>query len=243
MAFGFIEENSIGSNAQQNHKTQTKMNIIPTLSNAQYRQLPRIANSDLSEFRDYLFGLKSFKPEKAFAFGSTLHELILEPKKQTQIPEDMDADLLQILREKVIQNRFCSWLRQFARKESICLFTNPATGLPCKAKLDLVYKNRLVVDLKTTSQRNYTAFVKSCDTYDYDRQAAYYLDGVGGKRFVFVGIQKIHPYDLFIYEPSCEFIAEGRNKYECLLEAWKEASFIPSSWRKIESTATFVQAA
>jgi hypothetical protein len=218
------------------------MNIIPTLSETQYRQLPRIANSDLSEFRDHLFGLKSFKPEKAFAFGSMLHELILEPKKQTQIPDDMDADLLYILREKVIKDRFCSWLRQFARKESVCLFTNPTTSLPCKSKLDLVYKNRLVVDLKTTSQRNYTSFVKSCNTYDYDRQAAYYLDGVGGKRFVFVGIQKVHPFDLFIYEPSREFIEEGRNKYQCLLEAWKEVGFTPSSWHKTQAQ-TFLQAA
>jgi hypothetical protein len=219
------------------------MNIVPFVSDTQYRQLPRIANSDLSEFRDHLFGLKSFKPEKAFAFGSTLHELILEPKKQTQIPDDMDADLLHFLREKVLDNRFCSWLRQFARKESVCLFTNPATGLPCKSKLDLVYKKSLVVDLKTTSQRTYTAFVKSCNTYDYDRQAAYYLDGVGGKRFVFVGIQKIPPYDLFIYEPGREFIAEGRNKYECLLEAWKEVGFIPSSWRRTEPMQTILQVA
>ena len=42
-----------------------------------YRQIPAISNSDLTEFRNYLFGRPNFKPQKAFGFGSALHEMIL----------------------------------------------------------------------------------------------------------------------------------------------------------------------
>jgi hypothetical protein len=43
--------------------------------------LPKsITNSDLTEFRDFIFGIKRFKPVNAFAFGSAFHEVLLEPK-------------------------------------------------------------------------------------------------------------------------------------------------------------------
>jgi hypothetical protein len=153
-----------------------------------YRQIPAISNSDLTEFRNYLFGRPNFKPQKAFDFGSALHEMILEPKKLFQAPESVDMDLVQHLSQQVRTDKFCQWILQFGSKEQVHLFTDPSTELPCKTKLDLNHKNRLIVDLKTTSQTSYECFVKSCIDYEYDRQAAFYLDSIGAKRFVFVGI-------------------------------------------------------
>lgn len=166
---------------------------------------------------------------------SALHERILEPHRHTPLAGDLDTKLLNILTEKVLENHFCKWLRKFSKKENVCLFNDPINDLPCKAKLDLVWKNKLVVDLKTTSQRTYEKFVESCYTYDYDRQAAFYLDAIGGKRFIFVGIQKIKPFDIFIFEPEKLFIEAGREKYQRLLEVMKETNFVPSSWMKQES--------
>lgn len=100
----------------------------------------------------------------------------------------------------------------------------------------MVYKNSLIVDLKTTGQLTYEAFLQSCFDHDYDRQAAFYLDSIGGKRFVSVGIQKKAPYDLFFFDASNEknFIETGRKKYKALLRKWKEVvgktiDFVPSS--------------
>jgi hypothetical protein len=68
-----------------------------TLITTNYRQIPAISNSDLTEFRNYLFGRPNFKPQRAFDFDAALHEMILEPKKLIQAPESVDRDLVQHL--------------------------------------------------------------------------------------------------------------------------------------------------
>ena len=58
--------------------TTSKIYSFPS-TGEQYRQIPAISNSDLTEYKHYLFGRKFRKPQKAFEFGSILHETILEP--------------------------------------------------------------------------------------------------------------------------------------------------------------------
>ncbi len=116
------------------------------------------------------------------------------------------------------------WYLQYSRKEQVELFTDPDTGLACKSKLDVLYRRHTVLDFKTTSTRSLSEFVEKCSEYDYDRQAAFYLDAVGGKRFIFVGIQKIKPHALFYFEATAAngFVEYGRKKYKALLRKWKE---------------------
>lgn len=211
-----------------------------------YRSLPRISNSDLTSFRNHLFGYPDKKPVKAFAFGSALHELILEPNTILDLPDaDIDLGLIQHLAGKVRDDRFCKWALQFSRKEVVRLWDCPTTGLPLKSKLDIVHKNRIIIDIKSTSQRTYAGFRASCDQYDYDRQAAFYLDSVGipplggkGGRFVFVGVQKVVPHGLFVFNTATEppFIDNGRRKYRALLREWQRRTddgrpFVPTSWQ------------
>ncbi|WP_298359812.1 PD-(D/E)XK nuclease-like domain-containing protein [Runella sp.] len=195
-----------------------------------YRQIPAISNSDLTEFKNHLFGRSNFKPQKAFDFGTALHEMILEPKKRTQAPAHVDIDLVQHLSQQVRADKFCQWILQFASKEQVHLFTDSKTELPCKTKLDLNFQNRLIVDLKTTSQTSYERFMKSCLDYDYDRQAAFYLDSVKAKRFIFIGIAKKAPHGLYFFEADHDFIAAGRKKYQALLRKWREYDYVPISW-------------
>lgn len=207
-----------------------------------YRQYPAISNSDLSEFRDSLFGIKRFKPYKAFEFGSAVHEVLLEPKKEHIFSENVNMELVNLLVQKVRENKFCQWMLQFSTKEIGFQFTNQETDLPCKAKLDTIWKQNIIVDFKTTSQKSYKGFMDSCFDYEYDRQSAFYLDAANQKqksnmKFIFVGIQKKEPYDLFIFDATADtsFIELGRKKYKVLLRKWKEMGgvpngFIPSSW-------------
>lgn len=197
-----------------------------------YRSIPRISNSDLTEFRNHLFRYQVYKPAKAFAFGSALHQLLLEPKSQPNLSGIDDLPLLQHLTTQVRANRFCKWALRFTQKENVRLFEDPDTGLPCKTKIDSLYKGNLIIDFKSTSQRDYRRFIESCQAYDYDRQAAFYLDSVGAKRFVFIGIQKVEPYDLFYFEPTRapRFIAQGRRKYKALLQEWKRQNYQPGNW-------------
>ncbi len=202
-----------------------------------YRSLPRIANSDLTEFKRFIFGEKHYKPVNAFAFGSTLHELILEPHKPIQPPDTVDLSLCTMLARVARNDRFLWWALRFSRKESMQLWNDPVTGLALKARLDIVHKKQLVVDIKSTSCKSYDDFLASCDRYDYDRQAAFYLDSVGARRFVFVAVQKVTPYNVWTIEhhTAGSFVESGRKKYRALLREWKRRndrgeSFIPASW-------------
>ncbi len=102
------------------------------------------------------------------------------------------------------------------------LFTDTDTGLDCKSKLDVLYRRHTILDF--TSTRSLPEFVAKCYEYDYDRQAAFYLDAAGGKRFIFVGIQKVKPHALFHFEATAAdgFVGYGRRKYKALLRKWKE---------------------
>ncbi|GAA4461880.1 hypothetical protein GCM10023189_37890 [Nibrella saemangeumensis] len=202
-----------------------------------YRSIPRISNSDLTEFKNVVFGYQAPKPVAAFAFGRALHELILEPHQLHDLPADVDFSLLQMLATTARKDRFLSWALRFSRKESVQIWEDPATGLPLKSKLDVVHKNRLIVDIKSTSCKSFADFQKSCERYDYDRQAAFYLDSIGAKKFVFVAVQKVMPHNVWVIEHHTQgqFAENGRKKYRALLREWKRraelgSSFIPLAW-------------
>ncbi|RYF64329.1 MAG: hypothetical protein EOO39_26885, partial [Cytophagaceae bacterium] len=129
-----------------------------------------------------------------------------------------------------------------AERERIVLFTDPATKLACKSRLDLVYtspkrQNTLIFDFKTTSACTQAQFLQSCYDYDYDRQAAFYLDSLrfadGHEwattkrfRFVFVGVMKDKPHRLFAVDATSlpGFVEYGRKKYRFWLKKWQETS-------------------
>lgn len=207
------------------------------LSSLDYRQIPAVSNSDLTELRNHLFGYPQRGSTKAFLFGEILHRCLLERGELADetLPKGVKPAHLQPLLDSARRDPFLRWVLRFGVKEKAHFFTDPATGLPCKCKTDVLYKHRLIVDVKTTSQPNRAAFLESCHEYDYHRQAAFYLDGVGARRFVFVGIQKKDPFDLFYFEPTGDrsgaaFLREGRQRYRRLLKAFHEVSFRPSSW-------------
>lgn len=112
-------------------------------------------------------------------------------------------------------------------KEELVLFNDPTTQAKCKAKLDVKFEDtqsqsKTILDFKTTYARDYTDFVSSLTGYDYDRQAAFYMDSIHAQRFIFIGVQKVKPYDLFYFEANKAFgfIEYGRKKYKALLKKY-----------------------
>ncbi|MPR31807.1 PD-(D/E)XK nuclease-like domain-containing protein [Salmonirosea aquatica] len=198
----------------------------------EYRSIPRISNSDLTEFRNFLFGRSEKIPVKAFAFGTALHEMILEPGKGGTNPPFVDLELVNKLARVAREDKFLKWILQFSSKEEVRLWQDTETGLTLKSRLDIVYKNRLVVDIKSTSCRTREDFVASCLKYDYDRQAAFYLDSLGaeegvGRRFAFVAIQKVKPFNVWRIEYSggSDFIEQGRHR------EFLGLPFVPMTWK------------
>lgn len=208
-----------------------------------YRSLPRISNSDLSELLADVKGEVQKKPVKAFAFGTITHGLIIEPKVQQVIPDCVDIDLARKLASVARANPFLSWAIKFCKKETVQLWEDTATGLQLKARLDLVFRGSIVIDIKTTSCKSLADFLHTCEVYEYDRQAAFYLDSIGAKKFVFVAIQKVKPYNVWIVEhhTSGSFVMGGRKKYSLLLREWQRREtigqpFVPSTWRTVDTS-------
>ena len=89
----------------------------------------------------------------------------------------------------------------------------------------MVYKNSTVYDIKTTTCGTIEAFAKSAEKYGYDRQAAFYLDSVGAKKFVFVVLCKTKENTIFIITCEKSFIEQGRKKYKKLLKVWSDNGY------------------
>lgn len=212
-----------------------------------YRSIPRVSNSDLTRLKEEFLGNNRFIPQRAMQFGRAFHSHLLEPESVGGIIEQLLPDLKPVessrLEQLTAQVRNDSFCRRYLRKsecERTVLFTDPLTQLACKARLDMVYtspksRNALILDFKTTSARTQSQFLQSCYDYDYDRQAAFYIDSLRHAdsrewtqtrqiRFVLIGVQKQRPNRLFAIEATSipDFVEYGRKKYRFWLRKWSE---------------------
>ena len=199
-----------------------------------YRALPAIANSDLSRLRDALEG----RPPRldsgsgALSFGTAFHTALLEPADYQPGQPGLNDTLIWWLVEGVKLNQELSRLLDQGHPERSAIFTEPATGTLCKLRADLVLDQPdqpyTVVDFKTTMARDAGHFRLQCSHYDYDRQAAFYLDALRAERFLLVGVQKVEPFGVFPLEVPADMLAEGRRKYMHLLQLLRAPATAPA---------------
>ena len=199
-----------------------------------YRALPAIANSDLSRLRDALDG----RPPRvdsgsgALSFGTAFHTALLEPADYQPGQPGLNDTLIWWLVEGVKLNAELNRLLENGVTERSALFTEPTTGTLCKLRADLVLDQPgqpyTVVDFKTTLARDADHFRLQCSHYDYDRQAAFYLDALQAERFLLVGVQKVEPFGVFPLEVPAEMLAEGRRKYMHLLKLLNAPATAPA---------------
>ncbi len=226
-----------------------------------YRALPRVSNSDLTRLKEEHLGFSENRPkanpERAKVFGRAFHQHLLEPETigtvmqqflPDVLPPKQSGDLTRLM--QTIQNdAFCKRYLRLSERERVVLWDDPATGLPCKSRLDMLYtspkkQNALIIDLKPTSARTQAQFLESCYTFDYDRQAAFYLDSLryanGAEwadtqqfRFVFVGVMKQRPNRLFAVDATSipGFVDYGRKKYRFWLRKWRDENALGNDQR------------
>jgi hypothetical protein len=235
-----------------------------------YRAIPRVSNSDLTRLKEEALGYWSVPDltnaarlgtERTRVFGKAFHQHLLEPESIgsviSQFLPDLTANestrlssLMHVLRQDAFCRRYLtptSYRR--VERERVVLFDDPLTGLACKSRLDVVYtspkrQNALVLDFKTTAARTQAQFLQTCYDYDYDRQAAFYVDSLRHSetgewddtrqfRFVFVGVTKQSPHRLFVVDATSlpDFVEYGRKKYRFWLRKWRESDAFGSEPR------------
>lgn len=197
----------------------------PALTQAQHRALPHVSNTDLSNLKNELLGQLRQPNSQALAYGSHFHTAVLEPRHYQRTDERgiKWADL-EMLARQVRRQRYCRDLLYRGQAEQSYTATHTATRVGVKLRPDLLVCSRAgrqltLIDFKTTSSPELAHFLTTIEKYDYDRQAALYLDVLQATRFLIIGVQKKAPHQVWRVELTTtpDLIEQGRKKYHTLL--------------------------
>lgn len=112
-------------------------------------------------------------------------------------------------------------------------WTDPESGLWCKARLDIIMLEvPIVIDLKSSGKSiSPTGWQRTLAEFNYPLQGAFYLDGVSivlGKKydkFVHCVVESTAPYQVAAYELGERSIAQGRRDYKELLRRYKVGKY------------------
>ena len=205
------------------------LTAYPNLTQAQHRALPQVSNTDLSELKAGIMGqLRRLNPV-ALAYGSHFHAAVLEPATYARTEErGIKWTDLETLARQVRRQRYCRDILYRGQAEQSYTATHTATGVGVKLRPDLLVRSRAgrqltLIDFKTTSSPDLPHFLNTIEKYDYDRQAALYLDVLGATRFLIIGVQKkagpLRGNEVWRVELTAMpgLIEQGRKKYAALL--------------------------
>lgn len=99
------------------------------------------------------------------------------------------------------------YLKAAGQFERVVSWTDPATGLFAKAKMDwIIPSQRILIDLKTTKSIAPRRFAADVARYKYHGQMAHYSNGceygLGWRpdRVILIAVEKSAPYDVAVYE-------------------------------------------
>lgn len=118
-------------------------------------------------------------------------------------------------------------LKDSCEFEQAIFWKDEATGVLCKAKFDLVtvkpieHKGIVIPpglcgDLKTTTDARADEFIKSIFNYEYDIQAAWYLDGLkasgisDGESYLWFALEKDSPYEIEAHTMESVYFESAR---------------------------------
>ena len=194
------------------------------LTQEQHRALPAVSNTDLSDLKAQVLGQLRTPNPAALAYGTAFHAVTLEPATYQRTDEKCPWSQLEALARRVRRQRYCRDLLYRGTPELTHTATHTETGLLVKVRPDLLVRSpagrRLtLIDFKTTSCRDEAQFLATIQQYDYDRQAAFYLDALHADRFLIIGVQKKEPHAVWVFDATASpgFIEQGRKKYAALL--------------------------
>lgn len=127
-----------------------------------------------------------------------------------------DAIRLRGMAEAVRAHPIAGLFFQGGVSESTVIWTDPRTGLLCKARDDYWREDLWMIgDLKSTEDASPRAFARSVVNYGYHLQHAHYtsgrqvLFGREAPRFLFVGVEKEPPYSVGVYMLDADAEARG----------------------------------
>lgn len=191
-------------------------------------------------------GKHEYPKNSNFVVGRYVHTMVLEPEKintfhiseyKTRTSAGFKEDIkkygydwvvtanehaMSVAMQKELDKRDrITELLLFADKE--VPFISEWDGIPIKGKVDAIVEidgMKVVIDLKTTG-KEVTNFPKSARSFDYDRQAYFYLKLTGADAFMFIPVEKSFPYTPALYTASEDFVSRGEYKFNYAMNLYK----------------------
>lgn len=108
--------------------------------------------------------------------------------------------------------------------ESTLVWTDKRTGILCKARVDWISHEDVIVDLKGTKNAGQWSFGAECHKQLYHAQSAFYADGyetifpMTNTRSKLLAVEYNEPHDLCLYNLDDETIGIGRDAYHGWLD-------------------------
>lgn len=209
---------------------------------------------------EYLKGNRR-PPSKSQETGIMLHTYVLEPElwvkeykvssisdrrtvkgKEQVAQEELQSqelgitfikqevyDQIRFAGDSLLSHPFVKEAEKSWTTESSMFWEDTDTKAPCKGRLDAYVKDAFILDVKTSASA--VKFPKSITDYAYQRQVAYYLDGlinasqgeVEVKDFYWAVVEMEAPYLSCVYKASKALIDIGRHEYKVLLSKFQKA--------------------
>lgn len=188
-----------------------------------------------SAFHDYLLLPATFKENYAVGDKWDLRTKIGKEGKSAfesanigkMVVSQQDLIKFEGMKWSIMQDPIGSNLLTAGKPEVTCLWHDDLYDLDCKARADLyIPENKMLVDIKTTTDGSFNAFQRSISNFRYHSQAGFYIDGFSKfspiEYFTFIVVEKSAPYATAIYCLDAESIERGKESIRKNIETYKE---------------------
>jgi hypothetical protein len=149
--------------------------------------------------------------------GKEMYEQFMATHGGMELINQDDYDMIIGMYESVWNDPAASKLLTGCRFETPMFWTDEATGIECKCRLDAHKETEslgIVIDLKTCADASTATFMRESLRYGYDVQTAHYLRGYRmvfdrPADFYFIAVEKTPPYAVNVIRATDGFIDRG----------------------------------
>lgn len=198
-----------------------------------YYSRPEVSNSELGWLEKYWLPQQIvIDLEQAYRFGSLVDAMITENHLVdyfkltvcgTQFQKE-EFERAAAMKKAFFKDSFCKSMAAQCEMQKVSVKRNWPIhyegfdfNMDVRCKWDFFSpKIDLSGDLKTTACTTQKAFEASIHHYNYDRQAAFYMDIENKSNFIFIGVCKTSPHEIFKVpvKRGGDLYNSGRAKYQ-----------------------------
>lgn len=169
----------------------------------------------------HLFDKKVWiKPEGFTARSDANKAILAQAKAENKIVLSQEQAVSIVkMAGSVRSQKSAAKLLQKGKAEQSLIWKDPEHDVLCKARLDYITADDIIIDVKTAQSAAPGEFQRTVLSNRYHVQAAMYIDGLlyatgtKAKKFVLVVVEKAEPFAVAVYELNEAWIYAGRQEY------------------------------